>query len=153
MIGESDNVASTAVKVAVAAPSVPVVPVVTAMPPPALAVNDTSTPEIRSFWALRARTVMVAELDPSRGMLLALVVAVSDVAATDVPPLLVPPLDVPPLDVPPLDVPMVPPLPARSALPPPQAASSSKLRQEMIDILRIALVPHRSRRCKKSVNI
>jgi hypothetical protein len=64
-------------KVAVAAPTASVVACVTARPPE-VAANATVTPGIRLFFVSRARTVMVAVVEPSDRMDVALVIAVSD---------------------------------------------------------------------------
>jgi hypothetical protein len=69
------------VKVASADPVVSVVPCVTATPPE-LDEKVTRTPEMRSFAALRAKTVMVALAEPSAGMDDALDTAVSEAGLT-----------------------------------------------------------------------
>jgi hypothetical protein len=65
-------------KVALAAPVASVVACVTARPPE-VAANATVTPDIRLLFASRARTVMVAVVEPSDRIDVALVIAVSDV--------------------------------------------------------------------------
>jgi hypothetical protein len=118
----------------------------TAIAPPALAVKVTATPGIRVLDALLASTVMVAPEDPSDGIVGTLDLIEIDAAVT------VPPPEVPPevpLELPPLEDPTVPSV----ALPLPQPASRARLRQVITDNLRIALVPHRSGRRQKSVNV
>jgi hypothetical protein len=68
-------------RVATAAPVASVVALVTATPPESAA-KVTTTPEIKLFVELRARTVMVADAEPSDGMDVALEVAVSEAALT-----------------------------------------------------------------------
>jgi hypothetical protein len=121
-------------RVAVAAPEELVVAVVTAMPPE-LAENDTSTPEIRLFDLLRARTVMVADWEPSDGMVLALLIAVRDDAVAPVPPplLLLPPEELPPEEL--------PPGPESVSLPPQAQSRAAAAHTNMIANLRIVLHP------------
>jgi hypothetical protein len=69
--------------VALAAPVASVVACVTARPPE-VAENATVTPGIRLLVASRARTVMVAVVEPSERMDVALVIAVSDVRVVEV---------------------------------------------------------------------
>jgi hypothetical protein len=117
-------------KVAVASPFVSVVACVIATPPE-LAENDTTTPEIRSFAELRASTVIVAVAEPSEGIDVALLIAVSEAGVWTWEPLLVP-LEVP-LLVPPLEE-----LSPVIVLAPPQAASRTAARQPSIANLRMS---------------
>jgi hypothetical protein len=113
-------------RVASAAPLVSVVAWVIATPPESAA-NATVTPEIRSFEELRASTVMVAVAEPSEGIEVALLIAVSELA----------------WEVPPLLLPLLPPLlllllPVRAVmLSPLQAASNNVPNKATIDKLRM----------------
>ena len=123
--------------VAVAAPVASVVPCVTAMPPE-LAEKVTSTPEIRSLAEFRARTVMVAVVEPSDGIDVALVIAVSDEATTP-PPLLLELLLLLELELEPeLLLVLLPPGPV--IVLPPQAERSQAAATAMIDNLRMSCI-------------
>jgi hypothetical protein len=111
-------------RVAVADPLASVVPVTTAIPPES-AENVTATPDIRSFDALRASTVMVAVAEPSEGMEVALEVAVSDEAVA---------VPVVPVPVP------VEPAPVIVWEPPPQPARTAAANQPMIDNLVMSFI-------------
>jgi hypothetical protein len=88
---------------------------------------------------------MVALEDPSAGIVGTLDLIEIDAAVT-VPPELPPELAP---ELPPLEEPTVPSV----ALPLPQPASKARLRQVIIDNLRIALVPRRCCRRKKSIDV
>jgi hypothetical protein len=123
--------------VATAAPLELVTALVIAIPPE-VASNVTGTPLMRLFDELSASTVIVADTDPSEGMEVALLVAVSaaGTAATLPPLLLLPPLLpllLPPLLLPPMDWPVI-------VLPPPQPASRATQMQAIVENLNMSVI-------------
>jgi hypothetical protein len=117
--------------VAIAAPAVVVVAVVTATPPE-VAENVTGMPAIKLFDASRTKAVMVAVVEPSDKMDGELAVRVT--AETGTPPVVPVPVPVP--------VPVAgAPVPVMVWEPPPQAAKNVAAIQATIDSLRISFIP------------